>query len=119
MPRVIHSVASKKRKKRVLKRAKGFFAQKHKRFGQAKRAVIKALVYQYRDRKVRKGEFKRLWIVRLNAACREAGLSYSRFIKGLKTAKVEINRKVLADLAINAPDAFNKLVDVAKANGEK
>lgn len=120
MVRIVHSVASKKRKKRVLKRAKGFFAHKHKRFGQAKRAVIKAKVYSYRDRKVRKGEFKRLWIIRLNAACKEAGITYSRFINGLKNAKVEINRKMLADLAVHSPEAFTKIVNMAKeANGNK
>ena len=114
MVRVRHAVASKKRKKRVLKQTAGHFAQRHKRFRQAKRGLIKALVYQYRDRKVRTREFRRLWIVRINAACRENDITYSRFIKGLANAKVEINRKVIADLAVNSPDAFKKLVDLAK-----
>ena len=114
MVRIRHSVASKKRKKRVLKQTKGHRLQKHKRFVQAKRSLIKALVYAYRDRKVRKREFRKLWIARINAACRESGIAYSRFIKGLNDAKIEINRKMLAELAVNSPDAFRKLIEVAK-----
>ena len=114
MVRISTAGASRKRKKRVLEQAKGHYAQRHKRFRQAVKSVIKAKTYAYRDRKVRKREFRNLWIIRINAACREAGISYSRFIKGLTDAKVEINRKMLADLAVNSPEAFRKMVDVAK-----
>ena len=114
MVRVRHSVTTHKRKKRVLKQTKGQFAQKHTRYRQAKRSLIKGLTYAFRDRKVKTRQFRRLWIVRINAACQMAGISYSRFIDGLKKAKVEVNRKIIADLAVNAPDAFQKLVEVAK-----
>ena len=114
MVRILHSVASKKRKKRVLRRAKGFFAQKHKRYAQAKRAVIKALVYQYRDRKVRKGEFKRLWIIRLNAALKPFELRYSAFINMMKTKKVNLNRKMLSEIAINDNATFKSIVAFIK-----
>ena len=114
MVRISAAAASKRRKKRVLKQAKGHYAQRHKRFRQAVKSVIKAKTYSYRDRKVRAREFRNLWVVRINAACREAGISYSRFIKGLVDAKVEINRKMLADLAVHSPEAFRKMVDVAK-----
>ena len=114
MVKISHSVASKKRKKRVLRQAKGHYAQKHKRFRQAKRSVIKAMVYSYRDRKVRKREFRHLWIARINAACRAAGISYSRFIKGLTDAKVAINRKMLAEMAVSSPETFRQIVGLAK-----
>lgn len=116
MARIKHAVASHKRKKRVLKQTKGHYAQKHKRFRQAKRSLIKALTYAFRDRKVRKREFRRLWTVRINAACRQEGISYSRFIKGLNNAKVQINRKMLSDLAVSSPEVFKKIVEVAKAS---
>lgn len=114
MVRIKTSVASHRRKKRVLKAAKGFFGQRSRRYLQAKRTVIKGLVYEYRDRKVKKREFKRLWIIRINAACQESDIKYSRFIKGLVDAKVEINRKVIAELAVSSPSAFKKLVSIAK-----
>lgn len=114
MVRIKTSVASHRRKKRVLKAAKGFFGQRSRRYLQAKRTVIKGLVYEYRDRKVKKREFKRLWIIRINAACQESDIKYSRFIKGLADAKVEINRKVIAELAVSSPSAFKKLVSIAK-----
>lgn len=114
MVRVRTNVATHRRKKRVLNRAKGYFAQKSKRYRQAKRTLIKAMTYSYRDRKARKGEFRELWTIRINAACRESGIVYSRFIKGLTAAKVEINRKMLAELAVSAPDVFKKLVEVAQ-----
>jgi large subunit ribosomal protein L20 len=117
MVRIKHSVASHKRKKRVLKRTKGQFGHRKNRFRQAIKSLQKGLVYAYRDRKVKKGEFKRLWIVRINAACRESGISYSRFIRGLANAKIEINRKMLADLAVNSPEAFQQLVKVAQDAG--
>ncbi len=114
MVRVRTTRTAHKRKKRVLKRAKGFFAHRSRRFQQAKRSVIKAMVYSYRDRKVKKRDFRRLWIARINAACRELGMPYSRFIKGLADAKVEMNRKMIAELAVNSPEAFKELVKVAK-----
>lgn len=120
MVRIKTSVASHRRKKRVLKAAKGYFGQRSRRYLQAKRTVINALRYEYRDRKVKKREFRSLWIIRINAACQEAGIKYSRFIKGLTVAKVDINRKVISELAVNSPSAFKKLVSIAKeANPEK
>lgn len=114
MVRVRTNVAGHRRKKRVLKAAKGYFLQRHKRFRQAKRTLIKAMSNAYRDRKVMKGEYRRLWTVRINAACRENGLNYSRFIKGLTEAKVTVNRKMLAELAVSSPVAFKRLVKVAQ-----
>lgn len=114
MVRVKTNVATRRRKKRVLKAAKGQFLQRSKRYQQANRSLIKSRVNHYRDRKARKGDFRRLWIIRINAACQEAGINYSRFIKGLNSAKVTINRKTLADLALNSSEAFQKLVEIAK-----
>ena len=114
MVRIKHSVATHKRKKRLLKKAKGQFLQRHKRYQQARRSLMKGMVYAYRDRKVRKREFRQLWIVRINAACREAGMTYSRFVQGLTKAGVVINRKLLADLAVRSPEVFVQLVKVAK-----
>ncbi len=114
MAKVKHSVATRRRKKRVLKSAKGYWGDRSKQFQQARRTLMHALVYQYRDRKVRKREFRRLWIARLNAACRQAGLSYSAFINGLKKAKVALDRKVLADIAVKDTAAFKKLVELAR-----
>jgi len=116
MVRIKSSVKRHKFKKRVLKAAKGQFGQRKSRFAQAKRGLIKGMVYAYRDRKVRKRELRALWIIRINAACRQAGISYSRFIKGLTQAKIGINRKVLADLAVTSPEGFKKLVDAVKGN---
>ncbi len=116
MGRIKAAVSSKRRKKRVLKQAKGQFGHRSKRYSQAKKSVVKGLTYAFRDRKVKKREFKRLWIVRINAACRESGVSYSRFIEGLTKQGVAINRKILADLAISSPAAFRKLVKEAKVN---
>ena len=114
MVRVRHSVSTHRRKKRLLKQARGQFGQRSKRYQQARRSLKKGMMFAYRDRRVKKREIKRLWIIRINAACREAGISYSRFIKGLTDAKVQINRKLLADLAVHSPDAFKKLIQVAK-----
>ncbi len=114
MVRVRTNVATKRRKKRVLKAAKGYFQQRSKRYAQARRSRIKAQVYSYRDRKVRKGEFRKLWTVRINAACREAGMTYSRFISGLLKAKVAIDRKMISELAISSPAAFKRLVKIAQ-----
>ncbi len=114
MAKIKHSVATRKRKKRVLKQAKGYWGDRSKQFQQANRTLKRGLVYQYRDRRVRKREFRSLWIVRINAACREAGITYSKFMRGLKLAAIELDRKMLADLAIKDPRAFNKLVEIAK-----
>ena len=114
MAKIKHSVASKRRKKRVLKKAKGYWGDRSKQFEQARRTLMHAMVYAYRDRKVKKRDFRKLWIVRINAACREAGITYSRFMSGLKKAKIELDRKILADLAINDSKAFKKLVEIAK-----
>jgi large subunit ribosomal protein L20 len=114
MAKIKHSVASKRRKKRVLKKAKGYWGDRSKQFEQARRTLMHALVYSYRDRKVKKRDFRKLWIVRINAACREAGITYSRFMSGLKKAKIDLDRKILADLAVNDSKAFKKLVEIAK-----
>ncbi|MCA9398287.1 MAG: 50S ribosomal protein L20 [Candidatus Omnitrophica bacterium] len=114
MVRIKTNVATQKRKKKVLKQAKGQFGHRSKRYRQAVRSVVKGLTYQYRDRKVKKREFRRLWIVRISAACQEAGILYSRFINGLTVANVDIDRKVLAEMAVNSPEAFKKLVNVAQ-----
>ena len=114
MVRVKSSVVAHKRKKRVLKEAKGQWGHRSKRYKEAIKSINRSRVFSYRDRKVKKREFRSLWIVRIKAACEMAGMSYSRFIKGLLNAKVDINRKILADLAVNSVDAFNKLVEVAQ-----
>lgn len=114
MVRVKSSVTAHKRKKRVLKEAKGQWGHRSKRYKEAIKSINRSRVFSYRDRKVKKREFRSLWIVRIKAACELAGISYSRFIKGLQNAKVEINRKILADLAVNSVAAFNKLVEVAQ-----
>ena len=114
MPRIGHAKSSHKRKKKFLKLAKGQFGHRSRRYRQARRSIIKSLVYAYRDRKVRKRDFRHLWILRINAACRSEGISYSRFIKGLTDAKVGINRKMIADLAVHSLDAFKQLVTIAK-----
>ncbi len=116
MAKIKHSVATRKRKKRLLKKAKGFWGDRSKQYQQARRALMHALVYAYRDRRVKKRDFRRLWITRINAACRAAGITYSRFIQGLKIAKVSLDRKVLADLAVKDSNAFKKLVELAKGN---
>jgi large subunit ribosomal protein L20 len=115
MAKIKHSAATKRRKKKVLRQAKGFFGDRSKQFQQARRAVMHALVYQYRDRKTRKRDFRALWIARLNAACRVEGLSYSRFMNGLKKAKVGLDRKMLADICVRDPEVFKKLIEIAKA----
>jgi len=114
MAKIKHSVATKKRKKRVLKKAKGFWGDRSKQFQQARRTLAKALVYSYRDRKVKKREIRSLWIVRVNAACRELGLTYNKFMNGLKKANISLDRKILADLAVNDPKTFAKLAEFAK-----
>jgi len=114
MAKIKHSVATRKRKKKLLKKAKGFWGDRSKQYQQARRALMHALVYAYRDRKVKKRVFRRLWITRINAACRSSGITYSKFMNGLKKAKVTIDRKILADLAVRDNQAFKKLVELVK-----
>ena len=114
MPRVTNSPASRKRRKKVLKYAKGYFGNKSKLFRYAKEAVQHAWQYAYIARKKKKSDRRGLWIVRLNAACRAAGISYSRFIEGLKAAHIELDRKILSDIAIRDEVAFNALVKQAQ-----
>lgn len=114
MPRATNSPASRKRHKKTLKYARGYFGNKSKLFRYAKDAVQHAWQYAYRDRKKKKGEFRGLWIVRLNAACRANGISYSRFIEGLKAANIGLDRKVLSDIAIRDEVAFAALVNQAQ-----
>lgn len=114
MPRVKRGVTAGARHKKVLTRAKGYYNARRKVFRAAKQAVAKAGQYAYRDRRVRKREFRGLWIARINAAARECGLSYSRFMNGLKKATIEIDRKVLADIAVRDKKSFSVLADKAK-----
>ena len=111
MPRAKNSVASRRRRKKVLNMAKGYWGRRSKVYTVAKNAVEKALVYQYRDRRQRKRQFRRLWITRINAGARLNGVSYSRLMGGLRKSNVELNRKVLADLAVHDPEAFTAVVD--------
>jgi large subunit ribosomal protein L20 len=116
MPRVKRAVHSHKKRRKVLKAAKGFRGGHGRLLRSAKEAVARALRYAYRDRRVRKREFRALWITRVNAAARENGISYSRLLFGLKKAGVEVDRKILADLAVNDAAAFRALADKAKAS---
>lgn len=116
MPRVKRGVVARRRHKKILKQAKGYYGARSRVFRVAKQAVIKAQQYAYRDRRVRKRQFRALWIARINAGARANGLSYSRLISGLKKANVEIDRKVLADLAMNEQLAFTAVVEKAKAS---
>ena len=115
MPRVKRGVTARRRHKKVLKQAKGYYGARSRVFRVAKQAVIKAQQYAYRDRRQRKRQFRALWIARINAGARANGLSYSRLIAGLKKADVEIDRKVLADLAMNEQQAFAAVVEKAKS----
>lgn len=115
MPRVKRGVTARARHKKVLKEAKGYYGARRKTFKTARQAVIKAGQYAYRDRRVRKREFRALWITRINAAARENGLSYSRLINGLKQAGIELDRKVLADMAVNDKAGFAAVAEQAKA----
>ena len=114
MARVTRGVHARKQRRMVLDRAKGFRGARRRRYRIANETVLHAMRYQYRDRRQRKRDFRRLWITRINAGARQHGLSYSRFIHGLKRADVAVDRKVLADLAVREPAAFAKLVGVAK-----
>jgi len=115
VPRVKRGTKRHNRRKKLLSLAKGYYLNKGKLYKFAKESVEKALVYAYRDRKVRKREFRRLWIVRIGAAARQNGLNYNQFISGLKKSGVEMDRKVLADLAAQDPAAFTRLAETAKA----
>jgi len=114
MARIKRGVNAKKRHKNILKQAKGYFGAKSKLFRTANQAVMKSLNYAYIGRKQRKRDFRKLWITRINAAARLNGMSYSKFISGLKKANININRKMLSEMAINDPAGFTKLVEIAK-----
>ena len=114
MPRSVNNVASRAKRKRILKLAKGFFGRKKNVWTVAKNAIEKGMVYAYRDRKQKKREFRGIWITRINAAARLHGLSYSEFMGKLSKANIELNRKVLADLAMNHPETFTEVVNKVK-----
>lgn len=114
MARVKTGVVRRRRHKKILKLARGFYSARHKHFRKAKEQLERSLVYAYRDRRRKKRDFRRLWIVRINAACRLNDISYSRFINGLKKAKIELDRKVLADLTMNDAAGFAKVVESVK-----
>ena len=116
MAKIKHSVATRKRKKKLLKKAKGYWGDRSKQFQQARRTLMHALVYAYRDRHNKKRTFRQLCIISVNAACRSAGITYSNFMNGLKKANVNIDRKILADLAVKDEVAFKKLVELAKSS---
>ena len=115
MPRVKGGYTTRRRRKAVLKLAKGYYGSKHALYRTANAQVMRSLVYAYRDRKNRKREFRKLWISRINAACQLNGIKYSRFINGLALANIQINRKMLAEMAVNEPEAFSVIVESAKA----
>lgn len=114
MPRVKHAVATRRRHKRTIKLTKGAFQGRSNLYKRSRETGKRAMVYAYRDRKVKKRDFRRLWIIRINAACRLAGISYSRFMAGLKKAKITLNRKILAELAVKDSKAFNKIVELSR-----
>lgn len=114
MARVKRSVNAKKKRRVVLDRASGYRGQRSRLYRKAKEQVTHSMVYSYRDRKARKSEFRKLWITRINAGCRAEGMTYNRFIQGLNLAGVEVNRKQLAEMAVNDPTAFKAVVDIAK-----
>ncbi len=115
MPRVKRSVAARKKRRKVLQQARGYWGLKHSSYKQAKEQIEHSLTYAYRDRKARKRSFRSLWIMRINAAARENGLSYNQFIAGCRMAEIELDRKVLADLAVKDPTAFAAVAEQAKA----
>lgn len=114
MPRAISQVASRKRRKRLLKHSKGFRLGRNNQLRAARNGIHKAWIYAYRDRRARKREFRQLWIVRISAACKSEGISYSTFMGGLGKAGIEINRKILAELAVSDTDAFRQLISLAQ-----
>jgi large subunit ribosomal protein L20 len=113
--RVKTGTVRRRRHKKILKMAKGFYSGRRKHFRKAKEQVERSLVYAFRDRKQKKRDFRKLWIIRINAACRLNDISYSRFINGLKKANIDLDRKILADLAMNDPETFAQIVEKAKA----
>ncbi len=115
MPRVKGGTISRARHKKVLKQTKGYFGSKHRLYKTANEQLMNSLAYAYRDRRQKKRDFRKLWITRINAACRMNDISYSKFINGLTKAGVEVNRKMLAEIAIDSPESFTELVNVAKA----
>ena len=112
---VKRSVHARKKRRKVLEQAKGYWGLKHSSYKRAKEQVDKSLVYAYRDRKAKKRTFRRLWIMRINAAARQNGLSYNQFVAGCRKANIELDRKILADLAVSDPEAFSKIAEQAKA----
>jgi large subunit ribosomal protein L20 len=114
MPRATNAVARRKRRKKVLKEAKGYWGRKHSSYRFANEQLMRSGAYAYRDRRTRKREFRRLWITRINAAARQEGMSYSQLIHGLDRAGVEVNRKMLAEIAVNDPEGFRRFVDLAR-----
>jgi large subunit ribosomal protein L20 len=114
MPRASNAVARKRRKKKVLDRAKGYFGRKHSSYRLAHEQLMRSDAYAYRDRRARKRDFRRLWISRINAAARQEGMSYSELVHGLKAAGVDVNRKMLADIAVNDPEGFRRFVELAR-----
>lgn len=114
MPRSVNAVASRTRRKRILKFAKGYWGRRNNVWTVAKNAIEKGWTYAYRDRKAKKRDFRKLWIQRINAGAREHGMSYSQFMGNIKRANIELNRKVLADLALNHPEAFKAIIDKVK-----
>ena len=114
MTRVKRSVAKRKSKKKIIKQAKGYKWSRKSKYRAAKEALLHAWTYAYRDRRTKKRDFRRLWQIRINAACREQGISYSKFINALKKNKIELDRKILADLAMNHPEIFKKIVEKVK-----
>lgn len=115
MARVKRSINAKKKRRKVLARAKGYYGMRSRSYRNAKQQVQHSMQYQYRDRRTKKREFRKLWITRINAAARENGMSYSSFMNGLSKAGVELDRKVLADMAVTDPKAFSAVVEIAKA----
>jgi len=114
MARIKGAVTTRKRRKKILKLAKGYWGAKSKRFKMANQAVMKSLTYAYVGRKQKKRDFRRLWIMRINAACKANGINYSRFMHGLKLSGIDLNRKMLSEIAIHEPDAFTQLCGTAK-----
>ena len=119
MPRARNNPASRNRRRKILKQASGYYGGKSRMFRTAEEAVIRSMRYAYRDRKARKRDFRSLWIARINAAARLNGLSYNRFINGLNMAAIDVDRKILAELAVSDRQIFNQLVEIAKAHLEK
>ncbi|MBB5156661.1 50S ribosomal protein L20 [Saccharopolyspora phatthalungensis] len=116
MARVKRAVNAQKKRRTILESARGYRGQRSRLYRKAKEQMLHSMTYAYRDRRARKGDFRKLWITRINAATRQHGLTYNRFVQGLKAAEVEVDRKILAELAVNDPQAFAALVEVARKN---